>query len=97
MVLELETVRDIARVVVNDIDCGVAWTSPYQVDVSAALRPGINRLQVHTTTPWRNRLIAEATNRTGDLFEPMTHVFDPDATPCPAGLTGHVNLLAASA
>lgn len=39
MVLELETVRDIARVVVNDIDCGVAWTSPYQVDVSSTPSP----------------------------------------------------------
>lgn len=91
--LDLGGVRDIARVVLNGRDCGVAWTAPYEVDVSGALRQGTNRLEVEITNPWRNRLIAEAGNASGDIFEPMTSVFHSDAVPLPAGLSGPVTLI----
>ena len=60
LLLDLGTVRDLARVTVNGADCGVAWTPPFRVDVTAALRPGGNIVEVEVVTPWRNRLIAEA-------------------------------------
>ncbi|MFE7846161.1 glycosyl hydrolase [Microbacterium sp. NPDC057407] len=91
--LELDVVRDIARVVLNGQDCGVAWTAPFRVDVSSALRPGLNTLEVHVATPWRNRLIAEAAHASGELFAPATTVFTPTAEPLPAGLSGRVRLV----
>ena len=60
LTLELGAVRDIARVVLNGADCGIVWTAPFEIDVSAAVRAGDNHLEVHVATPWRNRLIAEA-------------------------------------
>jgi hypothetical protein len=47
-------------------------------------------------TPWRNRLIAEASAPTGELFEPMTTVFEASAEPLDAGLAGPVVLRRAS-
>lgn len=91
--LDLGDVRDIARVVVNGLDCGVVWTAPFVADVSTALRPGLNDLEVHVATPWRNRLIAEATEPSAAIFAPMTHVFEPTAEPIPAGLSGTPRLL----
>ena len=88
MTLELAEVRDIARIVFNGLDCGIVWTAPFEVDVSAAVRTGANRLEVHVATPWRNRLIAEAARPTGQVFAPMTQVFEPTAEPLPAGLRG---------
>ena len=82
--------RDIARVIVNAVDCGVAWTPPFRVDVTAALRVGGNVIRVEVVTPWRNRLIAEAGAPSGEIFEPMTAVFEASARPLPAGLAGPV-------
>lgn len=90
--LALGDVGDIARVTVNGIDCGVAWTAPFRVDVTAAVCAGANSLEVEVATPWRNRLIAEALAPTGDIFAPTTEVFQPTATPLPAGLAGPVTL-----
>jgi hypothetical protein len=90
--LSFGEVGDIARVTVNGVDCGVAWTAPFRVDVTAAVREGANSLEVEVATPWRNRLIAEASAPTGEIFAPMTEVFQPTALPLPAGLAGPVVL-----
>lgn len=94
LVLDLDVVRDIARVTVNGIDCGIAWTAPFRVDVTDAIRAGANLLEVEVVTPWRNRLIAEAGAPSGDLLAPMTAVFEASADPLPAGLSGPVVLVA---
>jgi hypothetical protein len=91
--LDLGTVRDLARVVVNGTECGIAWTAPFRVDVGAAVRVGLNVVEVEVATPWRNRLIAEAAAPSGAVFAPMTEVFDPAAEPLPAGLAGPVTLV----
>ena len=90
--LSLGDVGDVARVTVNGIDCGVAWTAPFRVDVTGAVREGANSLEVEVATPWRNRLIAETSAPSGDIFAPMTEVFQPTAMPLPAGLAGPVVL-----
>jgi hypothetical protein len=91
--LSLGEVGDIARVAVNGIDCGVAWTAPFRVDVTAATRVGVNSLEVVVATPWRNRLITESSAPTGDIFTPMTEVFEATAAPLPSGLAGPVVLV----
>jgi len=53
----------IARVRLNGMDCGVAWTRPYRVDVTKALKVGANQLEVEVANLWPNRL-------TGDTFLP---------------------------
>jgi hypothetical protein len=90
--IEFDSVGDIARVLLNGRDCGIAWTPPYRVDISSAVLPGGNSLEIHVATPWRNRLIAEAAASTGEIFAPMTEVYEPTATPLPAGLQGPVFL-----
>ena len=90
--LDLGVVRDIARVRLNDLDCGVAWTEPFRVEVTAALRSGRNVLEVEVATPWRNRLIAEAASPSGEIPAPMAAVFEPHAAPLRAGLAGPVTI-----
>lgn len=91
--LDLGIVHGVARVWVNGVDCGIAWTAPYRVDVSAPWREGANDVRVEVAVPWRNRLIAEAGQPSGEIFAPMTQVFSPDAVPRPAGLSGPVMLV----
>ncbi len=91
--IDLGEVRDIARVVVNGVDCGVAWTAPFRIEATSAVHAGGNVIEVEVATPWRNRLIAETDRPSGEIFAPMTDVFEPAAVPLPAGLAGPVTVL----
>jgi len=52
-------VADIAEVWVNGVNCGVAWTKPYRVEITKALRNGNNELRIGVTNTWANRLIGD--------------------------------------
>ncbi len=89
--VDLGRVENLAHVFVNGTDCGVAWTSPYRVDVTRALRTGDNTLEVHVTNTWLNRRIGDRGSKT-----PLTWTIAaiPDnARLLPAGLLGPVQLL----
>jgi alpha-L-rhamnosidase len=58
--LSLGKVANIASVIVNGINCGVAWTYPYQVDVTKAIKQGTNQLSISVSNTWANRLIGDA-------------------------------------
>jgi hypothetical protein len=57
--LDLGRVRDIAEVTVNGVSAGVTWAPPYRVDVTSALRPGVNKLEIRVTNEWTNRQIGD--------------------------------------
>ncbi|AGA77964.1 glycosyl hydrolase [Echinicola vietnamensis] len=93
--LHLGEVANIASVKVNGKDCGIAWTFPYQVDISDALRNGQNELEIAVTNTWANRII-------GDLKLPEAQRFTNTIAdlermegrePLEAGLLGPVRIL----
>lgn len=57
VVLELEGVHDVAAVKVNGRPCGTAWTAPYEVDITEALRKGENNLVIEVSNTWANALL----------------------------------------
>jgi len=57
--LEFDTVRDIAEVQVNGRPVGVLWAPPYRLDVTGAMKPGANRIEIKLTNEWTNRLIGD--------------------------------------
>ncbi|NLX98368.1 MAG: hypothetical protein GXY83_19595 [Rhodopirellula sp.] len=60
MRLELAEVGQIAAVRVNGKPLGVVWTSPWSVDLTGAVKPGNNDLEIDVTNVWVNRLIGDA-------------------------------------
>ena len=84
--LNLGVVKELARVRVNGIDCGVAWKAPYWVDISQALKVGANAVEIEVTNTWANRLI-------GDEQEPADSTYieaekrwkDKEGKPLPVG------------
>jgi len=59
LALDLGSVQVIARVLVNGKDCGIAWKKPYRVDVTAALQPGANTVEITVANLWVNRIIGD--------------------------------------
>ncbi len=57
--LDLGAVKNFATVSLNGQNLGVLWKPPFRVNITAAAKPGQNRLQVKVTNLWPNRLIGD--------------------------------------
>ena len=57
--LDLGKVANLADVYVNGVHCGTAWTFPYRVNISNALKPGDNQIKIEVSNTWANRLIGD--------------------------------------
>ncbi len=58
--LDLGQVEALATVTVNGKEFPTLWKSPYQLDITSALRPGSNELRIKVTNAWNNRLVGDA-------------------------------------
>ncbi|MDE3063452.1 MAG: glycoside hydrolase [Acidobacteriota bacterium] len=59
LILDLGDVKNLAVVTVNGKELGTVWHAPYRVDVTHALKPGANQIQVQVINAWVNRLIGD--------------------------------------
>jgi len=57
--LDLGAVKNFAEVSLNGHDFGVLWKPPFRVNITAAAKPGANKLVVKVTNLWPNRLIGD--------------------------------------
>ena len=57
--LDLGSVKNLAEVSVNGKSLGIVWKQPYRVDITSALKPGANSLDVKVTNGWANRIIGD--------------------------------------
>jgi len=57
--LDLGAVKNFAEVSLNGQDFGVLWKPPFRLNVTAAAKPGVNKLVVKVTNLWPNRLIGD--------------------------------------
>ncbi len=91
--LDLGQLRELAEVRVNGKSCGVAWSPPFRVNVTAAVKPGTNKLEIEVVNFWPNRIIGDAASpeserRTRTNIRKLTK----DTPLMPSGLFGPVTI-----
>jgi hypothetical protein len=92
--LDLGRVMNVAEVSVNGKALGIAWKTPFRVDMTSALKPGANRLQVKVSNLWVNRLIGDLQPGVQQKYSFTTQAFyRADAPLLPSGLLGPVRVL----
>ena len=95
--LDLGDVKNLARVRLNGRDCGIAWCSPWRVDISGAIVSGTNQLEIEVANLWPNRLIGDLSLPAEKRFTWTTrNPFKKDSPLLPSGLLGPVRLLTES-
>ncbi|MBD3375695.1 hypothetical protein GF406_11720 [candidate division KSB1 bacterium] len=104
-ILDLGDVQVMAEVILNGKNLGTFWMPPFQMDVSHDLLPGENKLVVHVTNVWKNRLIGDAilkrdkhkktANKSTKTLTFLTAnvSIGPDNSLMPAGLLGPVRIV----
>lgn len=98
LALDLGGVGDLAEVVVNGRRLPLLWQAPWRVDVTGALQPGDNRIEIRVTNQWTNRLAGDRELPAGRkvLGDPGPVFGGAGRTPPPppeSGLFGPVRLL----
>ena len=92
--LDLGRVMNVAQVRVNGKDLGVIWKAPFRVDVTDALKPGANQLQIEVTNLWVNRLIGDQQPNITHKYSFTTRAFyKADAPLLSSGLLGPVQMV----
>jgi len=51
------------------------WAPPYLVDVTNALKPGVNHLRIEVTNEWTNRIVGD------HVLPPSEHVLPSSGAP----------------
>jgi len=93
--LDLGAVQALAEVTLNGQALGALWTQPWRVEMTKALRPGTNEVEIRVTNLWPNRLIGDAALPQSKRFtETNINPYKPEDPLLTSGLLGPVTLLA---
>ncbi|MBO0938765.1 discoidin domain-containing protein [Fibrella sp. HMF5335] len=99
-ILDLGAVKNLAEVIVNGKNEGIVWKKPFRVDITDALKPGANTVQIRVTNLWVNRLIGDAqperetAGATSKITFTTMPFYQANAPLLPSGLLGPVRVLA---
>jgi hypothetical protein len=89
--IELQGVHNIAEVFLNGESCGVIWTPPYRTEISQALMPGENKIEILVSNTWANRLIGDHSLPAEQRISWTTAEYGLEGKPLlEGGLTGNI-------
>jgi len=91
---DLGDVKNIAELSVNGRPLGILWKTPFRVDVTSALKPGANTLEIKVTNLWVNRLIGDQQpNVTKKYTYTAQQFYRADSPLLSSGLLGPVQFI----
>lgn len=91
--IDLGSVKNLAEVFVNGKSMGVAWKTPFRINMTGSLKEGENKLEIKVTNLWVNRLIGDTRPDAKEKITFTTMPFYRTESPLlPSGLLGPVNI-----
>jgi hypothetical protein len=94
IVLDAGAVKDMAEVYLNGTRVDFLWKAPFRVDITAAVKPGSNKLEIKVTNEWTNRLAGDAAHPGHKVLSSWPMPFGARQYElAPSGLIGPVRLL----
>ena len=94
LLLDLGDVKNIAQVTINGKDLGIYCFPPFRVDVTSAMKPGANTLDIKVTNLWVNRLIGDQQpDMTKKITWTASSPYRADSPLLPSGLIGPVRVV----
>ena len=91
--LDLGEVQVMAQVKLNGHALGIMWKPPFRVDVTSALQPGRNLLEIRVADLWPNRMIGDAALPAAERFTWSSYEPFTQDSPLPkSGLLGPVTI-----
>lgn len=95
IILDLGDVKELAEVSLNEKSLGVLWHRPFRVDITNAIKTGVNKVEVRVTNLWVNRLIGDQQPKVSKKITYTTMPFYKNDSPLlSSGLLGPVRILA---
>lgn len=92
--LDLGDVKNLAEVSVNGKPLGIVWKTPFRVDVTRAIKPGSNVLEIKVTNLWVNRIIGDRQPNAGKQYTfTSPEFYRADSPLLPSGLLGPVHMM----
>jgi hypothetical protein len=93
--LDLGDLAMLAEVRLNGRNLGVVWFPPFRLDITSAVKPTSNVLEVDVVNGWYNRLARDLTLPESQRLTRTNIRLKPGAKPVASGLFGPVRLLTA--
>ncbi len=94
VLLDIGEVKGMARVRLNGQDLGSVWCAPWRVDMTHALQPGTNLLEIDIANLWPNRLIGDkALEPDAQIAWSTWNPYDADSPLLESGLRGPVRIM----
>ncbi len=90
--LDMGDVKNIAEVTLNGISFGIFWKPPFRVDITAAVRKGVNKLQIKVTNNWPNRIIGYLVLNQAITWKTWTLSYTASSSLFESGLLGPVEI-----
>ena len=90
--LNLGEVKYVAQVRLNGKDLGPLWTKPFRVDITDAVKPSGNVLEIDVANLWPNRIIGDSLLPPAQRFTHTNIVYTQDTPLWESGLLGPVKL-----
>jgi len=92
--IDLGDVKNLAEISVNGKPLGILWKAPYRVDITSALKPGKNMLEIRVTDAWVNRIVGDRQpNVTQTYTFTSPKYYKADSKLVASGLLGPVTII----
>ncbi|MGD9126312.1 MAG: glycosyl hydrolase [Planctomycetia bacterium] len=92
--LRLNRVEDvgIAAVKLNGKKLGITWTKPFRIEMTEALVPGRNQLEITVVNSWQNRLVGDRDKPQSQRYTKTNISIDKNQKILSSGLLGPVEI-----